>query len=779
MKSRISYFLFVPILVMGILLVNLSSSVSAQGTDPTPTSETPLPGGTPVASTPDTSLPEGPLVPGADTIHFFQIRQTDIQLVGPYDVAFLVFGLPAEWELNGPATLNLNLHVSLSAISATIGEERVAGAGGTLVVEFNREVVGSFPLTQNEDLDLPIQIPMELMTPVRDDGQQELVFILDSGFSCLINQQMALTIRNSSNVTFPHGVILPDTNLARFPFPIYQDTIYPDSALMVLPDQPTAEELQGAMAVSAGLGRMSSSNLLLDLTTIGNVTSDQFANNNLILVGKTSSLSLLDQLQLPLSPEAGSFQSAAGNEDDGIVQMVHSPWSAGRVVLLVSGNTDVAVAKAAQAVSTGILRPNTATNLSIIQNVQESLQDIQQNTDFTLFDLGYDTTLLQRRGVDSVIYNFHIPPGMTVNPEAYFELVYGNSALIDYTRSGLVVQVNGQPIGSVRFSDETAATTTNRVEINIPPSVVLPGTNTLEVISNLQPTDNCSIPNLRGLWTNIWSESRFHLPLIPTIASTNLAIDLADFPAPFILDPSLSTTALILQPNDVESWRSAQQLATYLGDRGNGSIVLLKTFYADAIPEAARSSLNLIVLGLAPQMPIMTELNEFLPAPFETEAGVASEHNMQVTFRIPADSPVGYVEFLPSPWDERNFVVVAVGNLRQGAAWAASALYTAELRSRLAGNFAVINDQQVTTTDTRLSSPAENNVSTVQPDVVVVPPTVDTTTPVVVSRPVWILPALLVTVGLIVLILLGVIYSSAIQGRRRGKFTPPPEEEQT
>jgi hypothetical protein len=91
----------------------------------------------------------------------------------------------------------------------------------------------------------------------------------------------------------------------------------------------------------------------------------------------------------------------------------------------------------------------------------------------------------------------------------------------------------------------------------------------------------------------------------------------------------------------------------------------------------------------------------------------------------------------------------------------------------------VINDQQVTTTDTRLSSPAENNVSTVQPDVVIVPPAVDTTTPVVVSRPIWILPALLVTVGLIVLILIGVIYSSAIQGRRRGKFTPPPEEEQT
>ena len=778
MKSRISYFLFVSILVSGTLLVNLSSPVSAQGSDPTPTSGTPLPEGTSLSLTPTVPSTEEPLLPGTDTIHFFQIQQADIQLVGPYDVAFMTFGLPAEWELNGPATLNLSLHVSLSAITATLGEERVVGSGGTLVVEFNRQIVGSFPLTQNENLTLPIQIPRALLEPVRDDGHQEIVFILDSGFSCLINQQMSLTIRNSSNVTFPHSIVLPDTNLARFPFPIYQDTIYPDSALMVLPDRPTAEELQSAMALSAGLGRMSSSSMMLDLTTLSSITPEQLANNNLILVGKAASLPILAELQLPLSPNAGSFQTEA--DDDGVVQMVHSPWSNGRVVLLVSGDTDTAVVKAAQAVSTGVLRQNVTTNLSVIQNVQESIQSFQQNTDFTLSDLGYESTLLQRRGVDSVSYNFYIPPGMTVNPDAYFELVYGNSALIDYARSGLIIQVNGQPIGSVRFSDVTSATTTNHIQINIPSSVALPGTNSLEIISNLQPTDHCSLPNLRGLWANIWSESRFHLPLIQTIAQLNLAIDLADFPAPFILDPSLRTTAFVLPPNDLESWRSAQQLASYLGDRSNGSIVFLKTFYADAIPDTARSDLNLIVLGLAPQMPIMTELNEFLPAPFEAAAGIASENNMQVTFRIPSDSPVGYVEFLPSPWNEKNFVVAAVGNLRQGATWAASALYDASLRSRLAGNFAVINDQQVTTTDTRISAPAAQiPVSTLQPDVVVVPPSVDTANPVTVSRPIWILPALLLTVGLIVLILLGVVYNSAVQSRRRGKFIPPGEEEKT
>jgi len=761
MKSRILYFLFVSLIVLGVLLTSLSTPAGAQGVNATPTPVIPLPEETPLS--------------GVNTINFYQIRQADIQLVGPYDVAFVVFGLPAEWKLNGTADFSLNLNVSLNSVSA---DQAVGGIGGTLVVEFNREVIGSFPLTQSGDITVPMQIPLEALNPVRDDGLQELVFVLDSGLSCQLNQQMAVTVRTSSNITFPHETILPDTSLARFPFPIYQNSIYPDNALIVVPADPTAEELQSAMAVSAGLGRMSGSRIALDLTSIDKLSPEQISSNNIILVGKAATLPILEQVQFPLAPAAGNFQSAGGNADDGIVQMVNSPWSPGRVVLLVSGNTDLAVVKAAQAVSTGVLRQNAVPNLSIIQQVQEGLQPSLQKTDLTLLELGYSNVLLQRRGVDSATYRFYIPPGMTVSQDAYFELVYGNSALIDYGRSGLVVQVNGQPVGSVRFSDTTAANATNHVQINLPPSVVLPGNNTLEVISNLQPTDNCSIPNLRGLWATIWSESHFHLPLIQTLAETGLAIDLTDYPAPFVFDASLSTTALILPRNDLESWRSALQVAAYLGDSSNGPIAQLKTFYADAIPDSAQTSLNMLVLGLAPQMPIVAELNDVLPAPFESEAGIATERNMQVTFRIPPDSPVGYVEFLPSPWNEKNIVIVAVGNLRQGAAWAASALYESSLRSRLAGNFAVINGQQVTTTDTRVSLPAESVMPTSQPNVAVIPPSVDTTVPIVISRPIWILPALVITLVVIVLILVGVVYSSSTQNKRRGKFIPPAKEDE-
>ena len=763
MRFRIINLLLVIVLVLGVLLINISSSVGAQtaSSTPTPTSlvteTTPLPG------------------PNPDAIYLYQLEQTDIQLTGPYDVAALVFDLPADWKLTAPATLDLNLTVSLSVFADEQTTRQVSGGGGNLTVEFNREVVGSFPLTQNGNTVVQLSIPLDVLDSVRSDGRQEMVFVLDSGESCLINQQMTVIVHNTSVITFPHEVVLPDISLARFPFPIYQDSLYPDSALIVLPDQPTAEELQSAMVVAAGLGRLSGLRLALDLTSQSKLTPDQLKAEHLILVGKADTLALLNQLALPLTSRTGKFQSPQGDENDGIVQMVHSPWNDGRVVLVVSGNTDAAVLKSAQALSTGVLRSNTASNVSIIQEVKGNYANPPVANEVTLLDLGYSNTLLERRGVDLVSFRFHVPPDQILGPDAYFELVYGNSALLNYGRSGLVVQVNNQPIGSVRFSDVTANQAMNRLKISIPSSVIVSGSNKLDIISSLQPIDTCSLPNLRGLWANVWSDSRLHLPFIPAPVRTAPIYDLSTFPAPLTFDSTLATTAFVLQPDDLESWRSAIQVAAYLGDRSNGSISLLQTYYADALPESARSSLNLVVIGMAPQLSILPELNEHLPAPFETDSGIATEHNMQVTYRIPADSPMGYVELLPSPWNSRNVVIAALGNLRQGVKWGASALYESSLRARLAGNFAAINDQQVITTDTRLVPGEASGLPTSQPGGLAAPtPAATIVRPELVNRPAWILPALAITLGLIVVILLGVLYNSIVQNRRRRVHVPGP-----
>jgi hypothetical protein len=109
-------------------------------------------------------------------------------------------------------------------------------------------------------------------------------------------------------------------------------------------------------------------------------------------------------------------------------------------------------------------------------------------------------------------------------------------------------------------------------------------------------------------------------------------------------------------------------------------------------------------------------------------------------------------------------VIAALGNLEQGAIWAASALYSPSLRALLAGDFAVINDQQVVTTDTRIDSLEAPLFPTNQPGVT---PVSGDIAPVAINRPTWILPALAVSLGLIVLIVLWLFFNRYTQNRRR------------
>ena len=179
--------------------------------------------------------------------------------------------------------------------------------------------------------------------------------------------------------------------------------------------------------------------------------------------------------------------------------------------------------------------------------------------------------------------------------------------------------------------------------------------------------------------------------------------------------------------------------------------------------------MDLVIIGKALQMPIISELNENLPAPFDDGSGLATENNMQVSFRIPPTSPVGYIELLSSPWNQDRVIIAALGNTPQGVAWAASGLYDAKIRSQLTGNFAVINDRQVTTTDTRLAPPESVSVvSTAQPDVIMIPPTLSQTPQT--ARPTWILPALIVSVSLTVLVILGALVGWIRHNLRRGRI---------
>jgi hypothetical protein len=703
---------------------------------------------------------------GADTVAFFQLGESEIELSGPYDSQTILFGLPSEWKLTGGATLDLLMGVSFNV--TFIGTGMSQAYGGTLSVTLNRYLIAILPINATGEIAQRVAIPAYALTSPRTDGRMELVLSLESGIDCDISQNLNIIVHSSSQFTLPHELTQPDTSLVKFPRPLYQDTITEDSALVVVPDQPNAAEMQSALTVAAGLGNLTGGNILLNITTLGQLTTEQKASSHLILVGNAASLPILAELAMPITVSGGQFKLEAGGENDGVVAMIGSPWSLPHVVLVVSGNTDEGIVKAAQAISTGLLRPNTSPNLSIVKTVETIPNPVTIPVDQTLADLGYNRDILERLGVSTVSYTFYIPPGQTVGMDAFFELVMGHSALLDFERSGLVILLNGQPIGSVRFTDVTASKPNNLIQIPIPPSVVLTGNNRLDVTAALYPIYDCSAPNFDDLYTVVWPESRFHLPLQPTRAGDLTATSLDFYPAPFIYDPTLGGLAFVLPENDLVAWRAAFNLAAFLGDRAKGSLSVPKAFYANSVTDEELAGYNLVMVGRPSQLPPIVAINDSLPIPFAAGSDVAQERDMQVIFRIPPESPVGYIELLPSPWNTNNNVLAVLGNTAQGVTWSAAALVDSNLRSRLSGNFVAVTDQQMVSADTRVASLPDDNGAAVSP---VEPQPVQPSAPV--ARASWILPAAGIAAGLAVLILVIALIRNAALHRKQ----PPRKSE--
>jgi hypothetical protein len=419
--------------------------------------------------------------------------------------------------------------------------------------------------------------------------------------------------------------------------------------------------------------------------------------------------------------------------------------------------TTIKRVKAAQALSTGVIRSNSVSNLSLISNVNPKTYSAPSSVDRTLADLGYDNAVFEGRGENTETYQFYIPVGQTVTAEAYFEISLSNSTLLNYNRSGLFVVLNDRPIGSIRLSDDTANNPQKRVRIAIPASAVRVGLNYLDVTASLEPIDDCADPNQTGLFVTIWSDSRLYLPLKPAPISTADVPALAKYPMPFIQSPELSQTAFVLQHDSPESWGHAIKIAADLGGTSAGAIFTPAAFYADAIPDSARSNYNMLMIGIPSKMQVISEINDKLPGPFANGSDLADEKELQVIYQIDPSKPAGYLELLQSPWNPENVIITVAGNSPEGVFWAGEALLGEASRAKLLGNFAVVTDKQIITVDTRLisedlpvSSPATMLDDTQQP---VTQPEVEDY-----STPLWIPVALGLTVVLILIVIGVAIY---------------------
>jgi cellulose synthase operon protein B len=654
-----------------------------------------------------------------DTVTFAAYGKQEILLSGPIDSTGMDFNIPADWRLEPGSLVHLNFR-------AFVGDSTKADASGAAVgyidVYMNSTWLQTVALTENGEYSVDIEIPEAAWNPVESRLPQTLRIALHDAVSCNLILASAgdgnwksinVAISPTSYLYLPHQVVTMPTDLRQFPYPLYQMSFRPDKALVVVPQYPTESELQAALIVESALARLTDGNLVTTFATADTLDSASLEGSHAIFIGHPSAFSQLENASLPLTPTGDKFVGEQVSASDGILEMVPSPVDPSAVWVVVSGNDDGGIVKAAQSLGSGAVRPYDSTNLAIVNSVEAQSAPVTATTDVTLSQLGYEDEKYSGYGLFYFNYYFDVPPSLEITDGAYFELVYNNSALLNFEESGISILLNDQLVGSVRFNDRTTEAST--AKFNIPANLFLAGKNQLSIEGNLSGATPC-IP-AEEIWVSVKSDSLLHLPSVPAADVAAPSFKLASFPRTVF--PSFDNLAFVLWRENPASWAVAADIAYEIGKTANDTVLQPSVAYADAIPGGFLNNKSQIIIGRPSALPILQQLAPYLPAPFVEGSDVATETGSEFKYNISKNVPVGYLQILPSPSDNKKVILAVLGNSDDGLRSASHALADETIRSQMDGNLVVTYDNQVIV-DKVESAPAAVSAAT---PVVVVKPT--------------------------------------------------------
>lgn len=701
----------------------------------------------------------------ADNVFTFnQLGYAEKIMVGPYDSARILFSLPPTWQLieGGTITLRYTLTVSSKSVNSS------NLVGGMLVVTFNNKVIDTILLDQTGEVTQVIAIPPEAFKPVAADGRHLIGLFFDASVNCdNIDINSNLIVSADSAVQFQHVFTSPVTDLSIFPRPFYQpQALVKTPATIVIPDQPSITELQAAMAVSAGLGGVTGGELQADLITENKLTQETRISHNLIFVGRPNQFPILQGIPLPVPITKDRLIVNGAKQDDGIIQVALSPWSQTNLIMLISGNTEAATLKAAKTIGTEKIVPGSRRDVAVISEVNPNISIKPIAESETLQDLGYDNFTLGDIGGLYKSFVFPVSPEQALSTGAYLDLITAHSGLLDFGHTGISVILNGEMVGSIQFDKDSEQITTTRIKLL--PEILRRGNNMVEIVSELTPSHSCFSQDLNSAWVMISSSSVIHVPVTAREFNLGKSLDLKNFPSIMLSGNDLSDLAFILPKDDFLSWSQASKIAYFMGYKGSIVLPNLQAAYANDVPEKILKERNLIIFGRASSLPIISQLKDALPAPFDVVTNEAIQPTMLVNYRLLPGVSVGYIQLFPSPWNLDRSILTVMGNTDEGIPMAGNTLVLDKSVSNLKGNFAIVYGNQTLTTDTRLG-PSKGGLAGELPAAVTVTPatvapdSTQASEPDIKGRALWILPAVIAMTVIILVIAVIVVRKEFMQ----------------
>jgi hypothetical protein len=575
------------------------------------------------------------------------LRLTDLDfsgslnLAGPYQEITAAFGLPADWSLNAPLQVDLRYRSDfqslMQAFSASPETENTAGIKGVLSVYLNENLISTTEVNTSAQNELSFEVDAQMVAPY--PAQNRIRITWDAATACAYGVTSGLFLDPDSTLQFSYTTQEVDLSLRDFPQPFYSPTdIQAHPVTLLIPANPDENSLSALLAVAAGLGRHSQGALDFNVMTSDRISPAELAEAQLILIGPleawrsylAGSGLAADALQIPAD---------AGTED-GLLVLQASPWNPKRALLLVSGENEVGLQKASASLASVDFLPYANGQAAVVAQLAKDMA--QTVIDVNLASLQTsDNLLVEQLGDTTFSIPFNMPADANISPEAYIEVYFRHSQLIDYLQSSLTISINGTKIGSIRFSDQSAENGLSR--IILPPDIIRPLQNTLEITTSIVPQDLCADERSGNFWVSVLGDSYLHLPPVLEEGGAQAGdLYLSDFPQALLTDESLSTLTFVSDADDWQNWLYAADLAYRLGVfTASGPLQPSAAFLTDA-PQGS-SGQSILLLGGSAEIGA-SAWNDSLPLPFETNGVLPSLSFEGIQFQTADEQDLGELQ---------------------------------------------------------------------------------------------------------------------------------------
>ncbi len=565
-----------------------------------------------------------------------------------------------------------------------------------VAVAFNDRPLLAIQLDQTNITGGSYDIPVPADLIEEDFNKLTFTFNMTTGLFCESSAGAALfaTILGSTffEMDFANDPPIPrldDPNLSQYPYPFFRPG-YPIVAPVIIgiPDNPTGDDLTAAYQIATGLAARVFFELdLVRVRRVNTLTPEELERHQVILIGTPQrnplTLVALRDTEAAYNRQTNSFERTGVElrEDSGYLALVQSPWNDLYQVLLVTGETDVAVQRGVDALtldepSALLAGPEAVLLEPVIPPVTPAFQQT-----FTFLDAGTSESTVQgQAGTVSVAFS---APAAAPDSTGQMDLVLSYPDGLDPRRSNIIVDLNGETIATVLIKEEESHRVSYRVDL--PWDTLRIGPNTVTLRANLYFEESlvlapCESPAPERLWLTIHDDSAIRLPQAGGEATGS---NLGALPYPFAGLRGIRDTIIVVNALDRDALRAGMLTMVALGRAFGAQNVFTVQSVLEATPETLGDN-HVIAIGVPSNTPLGQELDRILPLVLREGGSRALVEEEGTLTEILDSSRIGAIQEVEVPWAPGRALLSVSGTDAIALGWAADAIVGRSLDGNVA-----------------------------------------------------------------------------------------------